>query len=431
MSKLHLPYLLFLNILFLISWIVLWPQHPYLLIGVLTTIGTLVITAIKRYHEQQSLALKSLEAGLLSMHDGDFSISLPAPDTPIARNIVSLFNKVSDKLRQERQYIYQRELLLDKVVNASSTLTILINVRDEIVFTNQAAQHYFFPCSAEISTTSWPDVLNNKSPELAQLVQNSSGTFITLPDENNQPQSWHLSCSELKMHGETHRLYLFKPMTEELNRQELQTWKKVVRVINHELNNSIAPISSMCHSGKLLAKNLNEPRLDKVFSTISRRVAHLSEFIKDYSRLARINAPEKKSVQIDALISGIESLFQFQLKTESDLPPIEADEHQLEQVFINIIKNAYEAAPGSTITVAVRPRTDGMLQVSVLDKGPGIAPELIPQALLPGFSTKNSGSGIGLALCREIIESHGGQLYLNNRPEGGLEVSVLLPLDEC
>ena len=155
------------------------------------------------------------------------------------------------------------------------------------------------------------------------------------------------------MHGARHELLLLKPMTKELNDQELKTWKKVVRVINHELNNSIAPISSMCHSGQILAENLQQPQLDRVFSTIGNRVQKLSEFIQNYSRLARLSSPNKQQMELIETIEQLRTLYKVKIISELDSIVLSADASQIEQLLINLLKNAHEASPdiGSELTV--------------------------------------------------------------------------------
>ena len=213
--------------------------------------------------------------------------------------LLTLFNQVTEKLRNDKQSLYQRELLLDKVVNASDVITVLVNHRDTIIFANRAAQHFF--SSYALLGQQWTTLISENMPELLehndktnaiiQLFINDNAPASATTNANQKTKSehsWHLSRHQLKLHGTCHQLTLLKPLTKELHKQELQTWKKVIRVINHELNNSIAPISSMCHSGLILADKLNDTQLNRVFNTISGRIKRLSEFINNYSQLARL-----------------------------------------------------------------------------------------------------------------------------------------------
>ncbi|MBW8190499.1 histidine kinase [Neiella marina] len=429
MTSRFFAYLLTLNSLLIASWLLLWPHQKYLLMGLASVIVVLMVRAIKVYSHQQQVLIQSLNDGLLSLQDGDFATSLPEPKVAAAKPTVSLFNKAAAKLRQERQYLYQRELLLDKVINASSTLTVLVNDRDKIVFTNQAARHFFLQSNEVGDELGWSSLLQQRAPELQQITDSEQGCFVSMLDTTQQPQAWHLSRSRLRLHGQRHELFIFKPMTDELNRKELHTWKKVVRVMNHELNNSLAPISSMCHSGMLLAEKFDEPRLNKVFSTISRRIAHLADFIKDYSALARIREPNKIPVDALSILETLQGMYNFELVNNAEHQIISADPQQLEQVLINLLKNAHEAEPEQQVSVIVNTTSDRYLQIIIADKGPGMTADILAKALTPGFSTKPSGSGIGLSLCREIIDGHNGRLSLRNGMNKGLEVQLYLPMN--
>jgi len=342
-------------------------------------------------------------------------------------------------LREEKQSLYQRELLLDKVVNASDVITVLVNHRSTIIFANSATQHFFD--SRDLLGQNWLELLERQMPELLphhdknnaiiqlQLKESMDdiGDAGTSKNEDKAEQSWHLARHLLKLHGSNHQLILLKPLTKELQQQELQTWKKVIKVINHELNNSIAPISSMCHSGLILADRLNEPQLNRVFNTISGRINKLSEFINSYSQLARLSIPQVNPFNIISTIEQFKSLYQLDISTTNDVVILNADQSQIEQLLINLLKNAKEFSPSHPTSVTITAQKN-ILSLIIRDYGNGMPSEIMKKAFLPYFSTKDEGSGIGLSICREIVEAHQGQITLNNHSEGGLQVTVCLPL---
>ena len=434
--------LILLNIAFIAAFVVLLPSYPWLFA---TSTSLLIILAILRYrfyHQQNYQVMQTLLHGLRNLQDGDFSISLAKHKGSSSKSqaeVLSLFNQVIDKLRQEKQSLYQRELLLDKVVNASDVVTVLVNHRDTIIFANRAAEHFFNQTS--MLGMSWNDLLKEKLPEFTQhddkenaiiqlmLPDSSYGNYSA--DEVNNPamkteQSWHLSRHHLKLHGSRHQLTLLKPITQAMYQQELQTWKKVIRVINHELNNSIAPISSMCHSGNVLAERIDEPQLIRVFATISKRINKLAEFIQSYSQLARLSSPKKQSFDIINTLSQLQELYLFSFNCQHSQLMFCGDESQIEQLLINLLKNAQQACPQKPCEVSIDNR-QGQLRITVRDFGTGIPLEILPKAFLPYYSTKADGSGIGLSICREISDGHQGQISLNNHPEGGLQVEVYFP----
>jgi len=431
--------LMILNGLFILGFILLLPESPWLFSCFTTLLLILVFKRYRYYHQQNNKILTTLLHGLRNLQDGDFSISLPENSAGNSTNqqlILQLFNQVIDKLRQEKQSLYQRELLLDKVVNASDVVTVLVNHRDSIMFANRAAEQFFM--QKNLLGMSWSTLLAKNTPELLQHNDKNNAIIQLMLPEPTQgdstidavktEQSWHLSRHHLRLHGSKHQLTLLKPITREMHRQELQTWKKVIRVINHELNNSIAPISSMCHSGNILAERLDEPQLIRVFATISKRINKLAEFIQSYSQLARLSQPKKHSFDLVKTLNQLQELYQFSLSSQHTSLLFSGDESQIEQLLINLLKNAQQACPEIHSTVNLVSQ-QGKLIITVRDFGAGMPVDILPKAFLPYYSTKADGSGIGLSICREISDGHQGQITLNNHPQGGLQVSVSLPLN--
>ena len=429
--------LLLINLTFIGGFIILLPDWPWLFALTSTFTLLLFLIQLQRYRRQQEKTLDSLGQGLRNLQDGDFSISLAESsvhDSGRHRDLIELFNQVSDKLREEKKNLYQRELLLDKVVNASNVVTVLVNHRDTIIFANRSALQFFNIGS--LLGQSWQTLLTQHAPELIQ--HNDKNNAIIQLNDRKQPipkqekpsyieQSWHLSQHQLKLHGSRHQLVLLKPLARELQQQELQTWKKVIRFINHELNNTIAPISSMCHSGRVLAERLEEPQLDRVFNTIAGRIKKLSEFIQNYSQLARLSAPQKQSFNILHSFEQLKDLYPFELRMSQPVIMLMGDASQIEQMLINLLKNANHVSPDKPSQISIEVYED-QLHITIRDFGPGMASEILQKAFLPYYSTKAEGSGIGLSVCREVMDAHQGKIILNNHPQGGLQVSLHLPL---
>lgn len=238
---------------------------------------------------------------------------------------------------------------------------------------------------------------------------------------------FHVSHRPFTLNSQPHRLLLFKQLTREMAAQEVVIWKKVIRVIAHELNNSLAPITSLAHSGQLLAGAPDAERLARVFSTIEERASHLATFIDGYARFAKLPRPRPAAVSWRPLLSGLRDSLAFRVL--EPLPVREGwfDAAQFEQVLINLIKNAIESgSPEDEVTVSVEERQGGVT-VTIADRGGGLSDEVLRDALLPFYSTKPKGTGLGLTLCREIVDAHGGRLSIANREGGGALVAVWLP----
>ena len=395
--------------------------------------------------------IDALSLGLLNLQDGEFNTHIRIDGQDEFTALAEAVNKASDKLRSERESIYHRELLLDKVNQNSPVAMLLIDDSQHIIYSNQSAREWLNKNKSmegnELSQISeqWPDNLKQA------MRSGKDGVFsINLPsynesstDGNSSDTSdmWHLSTGSFVLNAQHHRLYLLKQMTREFNRQEVAVWKKVLRIISHELNNSIAPISSMTHSGKLILDSnkleSNLPKLALIFKTIESRTQHLNEFITNYAKFARLPEPKPTKVEWEDFIHGLQLQFIFKAAIESDSKYFTADKPLMEQLFINVLKNSHESGSAKEdIEICVKDTLDKVSHspngtlISILDKGPGMPKAVLENALLPFYSTKQNGSGIGLALCREIAEAHQGEISIQNRDKGGLCVNVWLPRTE-
>ncbi|MDI5830942.1 sensor histidine kinase [Shewanella xiamenensis] len=373
-------------------------------------------------------SLNALEVGLLNFNDNDFSVSIPANGEGQLKALAELFNDSAAKLRQERQYIYQRELLLDKVIQSSPNVMLLFNDHQKLMYANDAARHLFH-IKGKMEGLSLNELLQDLPEALAlALKQEKSGLFTMGEDDT---ETWYLSRGQFLLNNQQHNLILLKQMTRELNRQEVAVWKKVIRIISHELNNSVAPIASMVNSGRLLTKDLDNPKLKLIFDTIESRTNHLSQFIFNYARFAKLPLPQRRQVAWQQLIEHLTQHYPFTLANELPAEMGYFDQGQMEQVLLNLLKNAHESGSDPDevmLTIRFQTLVDGAgFIIKIEDRGSGMSEEVLEQALLPFYSTKQSGTGLGLPLCREIIEAHEGSISMHNRTDGGLSVQLWLP----
>jgi signal transduction histidine kinase len=270
------------------------------------------------------------------------------------------------------------------------------------------------------------DIVAQSSPALSEALARGGDGLFTAGDSEDE-EVYHLARRSFMLNGRRHELLLLRQLTQELRRQEVQTWKKVIRVISHELNNSLAPLTSLAHSGAELVRRGQTGRLPQILETIEERTRHLESFILGYARFAKLPAPRIEPCEWSAFVARLASEVQFRLG--APLPPDAAhfDPAQMEQALLNLLKNAHESgSPPAEVELNVRP-APGMLRIEVLDRGQGMNDAVLTNALVPFYSTKRSGTGLGLALAREIAEAHGGRITLGNRDGGGLMVTLILP----
>jgi two-component system, NtrC family, nitrogen regulation sensor histidine kinase NtrY len=267
------------------------------------------------------------------------------------------------------------------------------------------------------------------APESLQQALVRDGDSLFTVEQAGESATFALSRRFFDLEGERHTLLIVKELTPELGRQEIEVWKNVLRIINHELNNSLAPISSMVHSARLIAQNPEHlPKLTRVFDTIEERTQHLTAFLEGYARFARLPKPRPERVPWQPFLDNLQALFPSARFGPAPHADGWFDPGQMQQTLINLLKNAHEAT-GDTpdVQVSVEVAEDGASSITVSDRGSGMTDEVLRHALVPFFSTKAKGTGLGLALCREIVEAHRGKLRLSRRSGGGMEITCWLP----
>ncbi|HTL19306.1 MAG TPA: ATP-binding protein [Steroidobacteraceae bacterium] len=369
--------------------------------------------------------VRAVRDGIVSLHDRDFSVSIAATSDAELSALSKAYNSLGDVLRRERLDLYQRELLLDTVIQATPLALVLTDDGGRVIYSNFAARQLLH-AGHKLEGLAFETVLENSPAPLREALAGTGDTLFTM-EIAGEAQVYHLMQRRFLLNARPHRLVLLKQLTRELAAQEVAVWKKVIRVIAHELNNSLAPITSLAHSGRLLAQQPDEAQLERVFTTIAGRAAHLASFIDGYARFAKLPQPRPTLVSWERFLARLEGTAPFRIEGAVPQEPASFDESQLEQVMINLLKNAAESgSPAAEITVAVQAASPGF-RLEIGDRGSGLSDGTLRDALLPFYSTKPAGTGLGLTLCREIIEAHGGTLSLANRAGGGALVTVWLP----
>jgi nitrogen fixation/metabolism regulation signal transduction histidine kinase len=383
------------------------------------------ILITSRLFNRWSQSIRAVTDAIGSLRDRDFSVSVTPTGPDEIGDLTEMYNSLGDNLRKERLNLYQRELLLDTVVQTTPLALVLTNANDAIVFGNIAARQ-LFRAGRKIEGLKFETLLAQAPEPMREAVAGGTDTLFTV-NEGVDAEIFHVSHRPFTLNNQPHRLLLFKQLTREMAAQEVAIWKKVIRVIAHELNNSLAPITSLAHSGQMLVGEPNAERLARVFSTIEERASHLATFIDGYARFAKLPRPRPAAIAWGHLLLGLKGSLSFRVL--EPLPRSEGwlDAPQMEQVLINLIKNAIESgSPEDEVTLGVLERHGGVA-LEVSDRGSGLTPEVLRDALLPFYSTKPKGTGLGLTLCREIVDAHGGRLSIANREGGGAVVTVWLP----
>jgi nitrogen fixation/metabolism regulation signal transduction histidine kinase len=407
-----------------------FPEHPVLVFfACLAAIVPIAIITIRSQIQPILSLFRALEGTVTSYRDGDFSFSLHWPQNDELADLIAAHNALGEVLREQRLGLVQRELLLDTMVQNTPVAMLLVTDfaanSGTIVYANLAARQLLSE-GRKLEGHGLEEILDSAAPALKEaLARGGDGLFTA--GESEEEEVYHLARSSFTLNGRRHELLLLRHLTTELRRQEVQTWKKVIRVISHELNNSLAPLASLAHSGTELVRRGQTERLPQILQTIGERTRHLETFILGYARFAKLPTPRLEARPWDVFVDRLADQVPFRLVGALPQEPAWIDAAQMEQALLNLLKNAHESgSPPEGVELQVR-RVQDAVRIDVLDRGTGMSETVLTNALVPFYSTKRSGTGLGLALAREIAEAHGGRIVLSNRDGGGLAVTLILP----
>lgn len=336
-------------------------------------------------------------------------------------------NDLTDSLKSSRQSEQELLNVLEKVVSRINVAIVVCDSADRIRLVNQLAVT-LLKCSAEsLVGAAFADTALAKLPlsDQPRLID------FTFPGADGR---WQITQQHYRHHGRPSRIVFIADLKQVLSDEEIAAWQRLIRVIGHEVNNSLTPIMSLCQTlTGILGKPDASDHADDVregMNVIAERAAGLKEFISVYSRLARLPEPQKVLFPVADLVSKMRVIFADKPLAIQPVPDIAlfGDPVQIEQALINLIKNALEANPAGAAAIEVSIHCDeGNCELRVVDNGSGISnPENL---FVPFYSTKREGAGIGLVLSRQIAAKHHGHVSLSNRQDGpGAVARLILPL---
>jgi two-component system nitrogen regulation sensor histidine kinase NtrY len=400
------------------------PQSALLIAAAVAIVPA--VLAARRGVRPVRRVLRAMQTSVACYGDGDFSVSLVVDRNDELGELLRTNNELGAALRSQRVHLVQRELLLDTVTQNSPVALVLVDPHQRVVYANIAARHLLNE-GRSLLGGDFAKILEVAPMALREAIA-TGGDCLFSTRIGDTEETFSLSQRAFMLQGQRHRLFLLKTLTRELSRQEVATWKKLIRVVSHELNNSLGPIASMADTGREVLRRGDTSALVDVFAAIRERAAHLHQFVAGYSAIARLPAPRADRVSWTELVEDLARQQAFSVEEALPQQPGWFDRLQLEQALINVLKNAHEAGGDPAQVSILVQQTLQEQRIEVRDRGPGMTVLVLAQALLPFYSTKRDGTGLGLALCREIAEAHGGSLRLSNREGGGLSVAVVLPM---
>ncbi len=409
----------------------LWTSdHPPLLKWTLTLVvvtlsGGFALAAWQRVVQP----LRTISNLLGGLREGDFSIRAREADPADPLGLVHYeINALGETLRGQRLGVLEATVLLNRVMREIDVALFAFNEFGRLQLLNRAG--------ARLLAAGEEELLGRTAGELglAPYLQGESPRSFegSFPGRSAR---WELRRSTFRQAGRPHHLLVLSDLTRALREEERQAWRRLVKVLSHEINNSLAPIHSIAGS---LAKLLDQDPLPgdwkedtrRGLDIVGERAEALRRFMAAYAALARLPPPTLEPVDVGrwvAQVARLEQRLPVEVRPGPDLT-LHADADQLEQLLINVVRNAVDAALETEggVTIAWSGTAASGVEVTVEDEGPGIADR--DNLFVPFFTTKPQGSGVGLLLIRQIAEAHGGSFTLENRRVGrGCIARLLLP----
>ena len=405
-----------------------------LLVLMLIAWGLLAMTL----QEHATRPLQTLANVVAALREEDYSFRARNAVAEDALGELSLeVNALADMLSDQRTRAIEATALLRKVMEEIDVPIFAFNPHKELQLVNSAGERLLQTPSVRL--------LGRLAEEigLQTFLAAANESLVPLPSSNSQAR-WLVRRSQFRQNGVPHTLLVLSDVSRALREEERSAWQRLVRVLGHELNNSLAPIKSI--AGSLYARitraalSADEKQdFGRGLEIIETRADSLNRFLQAYRQLAQMPSPVLRRCRLADLVTrvaGLETRLPITVNS-GPLVILNADSDQLEQMLINIIRNATEAAmeqvqgngkgPSRPEVIVGWQNTEREVVLSIEDNGPGL---LNPaNAFVPFYTTKPAGSGIGLVLSREIVEAHGGSIELSNREHHrGCKVKIVLPL---
>lgn len=429
--KLRTKYILFVVIVHLAALVLsyfVFKNYPLLFIACEALIIVSIVIAWQLY-KQLIQPLKMLADGTEAIKDRDFSVKFLTTGKYEMDELINVYNQMIDQLRTERTKQEEQHFFLEKLIQTSPTGIIILNYEDNIQQVNPKALELLNAEENEIKNKAVYEISNPIIQQIAQLKSGESKT-ITL----NGTSTYKIQKSHFIDRGFPRHFVMIEELTAEILAAEKKAYGKVIRMMAHEVNNTIGPVNSILQSAlkkENLWKENENLLLQHAMKIAVDRNQNLNTFMRNFADVVRLPEPNRKKLNLHSLIHAVAKLMElkagekqveFQYAFAENDFYIFADEQQMEQVLINIVKNAIEAI-GEKGTISFITDTNAR-QLTIIDTGKGIEDKVAEQLFSPFFSTKKDGQGIGLTIVREILLNHGYEFFLKSFSEKRTEFVI-------
>lgn len=383
---------------------------------------------------------RELARFLEAIRYADFSQSFSAVEKgPSFEALSAAFSEIQKHFHKIRQEKEEHTRYIETVVQHIGIGLLVYRLNGEVTIANHALRRLL-----ALPVVKHLEDLSAFSSELtATLWTIQAGEKKLLPIEDaSRRYQLALNATGFKLQGETYTLVSIQNLHQELEEKEMEAWQKLIRVLTHEIMNSITPIASLAETANTLLGQATEKQknqcllkgdpledIQEALHTIERRSKGLLNFVDNYRKLTRVPAPQFQVVMVERILEGVVKLMQHQLAQKGIRPAVviepstlevTTDPQMIEQVLINLLLNSLQALDGKAaprLELRAGMASQGGIWIEVRDNGVGIIPEALEKIFVPFFTTRREGSGIGLSLCREIMRRHHGNISVHSIPE--------------
>jgi nitrogen fixation/metabolism regulation signal transduction histidine kinase len=414
-----------------VAWLAL-SQKPGLLLPVeflfaaSVAIGVVLVRAL-------FVPLRMVRTGAELMGERDFATHFLEVGQPELDELIRIYNKMIDRLREERLRAEEQHSFLEKVLDASPAGVVTLDYEQRVSLLNRSASQFL---------DAGRDPAGLVGRRLAELDRPLAHALAALPQGGSRVvaipggRRMKIACATFYDRGHPRSFFVLEELTEDLRASEKAAYEKLIRMITHEINNSVGAVRSLLESLGRYAGQVGEKDRDDFRGALEvavGRMNNLNGFMRGFSEVVRLPAPELRACAIAPLVDDILVLLRPELsrrridavwEAREEIEPILADKNQMEQVLVNVFKNAMESI-GEVGTIGVRfVRNGARPMLSIRDTGAGLSEDARAKIFTPFFSTKRDGRGLGLIVIREIVAQHRFECSLEPLPERGAEFRI-------
>lgn len=411
-----------------ISWFVV-KERPILLLAVEALLAVSIVLGVMLVRSF-FIPLELIRTGAELISERDFTSQFRAVGQPEMDALIRIYNDMIGRLRDERLKLQEQHYFLDRVLNASPAGILTLDFDGRIDLLNPSAEGLLAVPGSEALGHRLAELAHPLGAELAEIPVGESRVLA------QGHRRIKVSRAELFDRGFPRSFLMVEELTEELRASEKAAYGKLIRLMSHEVNNSVGPVRSLLDSFRDYSAQLaDEDRQDftQALGVAIARLERLGAFVNGFAEVVRLPPPERRPCDVRQLLDEILLLLRPELehrrircewRSLEPVRPIELDRNQIEQVLVNVLKNAMEAIGEDGRIELELGLEAGRPVLRIADTGPGLPEDIRPLLFTPFFTTKRDGRGLGLTLTREILAQHGFDFGLENRPGGGAELWV-------